>query len=89
MNTALILKNDFEAIYRLAVRKYTEAIEDARDHVVKTSSYDEATYLAGQVRSLYTALKLLLEGDDLVEAGDRILNLDRMSHRLAEARAKI
>lgn len=89
MNTALILKNDFEALYRLAVRTYSEAIDDAKDHVIKTSSYDEATYLAGQVRGLYTALKLLLEGDDLVEAGDRIRSLDRISHRLEEARAKI
>ena len=89
MNTALILKNDFEALYRLAVRTYSEAIDDAKASALSTQSHSQAVYLAGQLRGIYTALRLLLEGDDLVEANDRILNLEKISHRLEEARAKI
>lgn len=75
------LTSDFNALYRLAIRRHQEAIDDAKVEAVG-NSYETAIYLEGNVFGLYRALRLMLEGDDLITLEDKIKNLQKIAYRL-------
>ncbi len=79
------LASDFNSLYRLAIRRHQEAIDDARVEAVG-NSYETAIYLEGNVFGLYRSLRLMLEGDDLFILEDKIKNLQKFAYRLKQAK---